>query len=490
VSATLKGGELILTTGMVLNDNRRETTLFIDQLVERGVVGLVIELGDPMPSVPDWLVNHATATGLPLICLRREVAFVEITEAVHSEILAHQLSEFQRGEKVRGDFATIVAEGGGVAEVLAALGRVVSNPVVLEDHRGSLLFHDSHGVDDRDVIAAWEAIREGSGSESALQVPVPRSSVGSGGRLTVLDLESPIERFDRVATDHAVGIISLSLLRAHQEEMVGARERGNFLIEMIDGRLTPREAGMRAEALGFTGADQVVMPVAVALDAVPRQARGNLWYSLRRELEGSGYTFLLAAHARLADVVLVVALSQADQRDPTADRLARLVHRVATKQFPGLGPPTIAVGAGCRWEMLTNETLEACRTAEAGRGLPERPWHDAAAPDLPRLLWAISGDAEVTLFVNKRLGPLFSQDQRRNTELIETLEAFCRFGGRKTAAAEALHLRRQALHYRLNRIEEVLGADLDDEDTRLGLHLALRIHRAQTRDGATPGHPE
>jgi purine catabolism regulator len=63
-------------------------------------------------------------------------------------------------------------------------------------------------------------------------------------------------------------------------------------------------------------------------------------------------------------------------------------------------------------------------------------------------------------------------------DLVATLDALYRAGGRKTEAARRLHLTRQSLYGRLERIEELLGAELDDPDTRLGLELALRVRGA------------
>ena len=57
---------------------------------------------------------------------------------------------------------------------------------------------------------------------------------------------------------------------------------------------------------------------------------------------------------------------------------------------------------------------------------------------------------------------------------MNTLEVFCAHGGQKTETAQALHLKRQSLYKRLARIEALLDAQLTDEDTLLGLHLALR----------------
>jgi hypothetical protein len=49
--------------------------------------------------------------------------------------------------------------------------------------------------------------------------------------------------------------------------------------------------------------------------------------------------------------------------------------------------------------------------------------------------------------------------------------------GRKADTAAELRIKRQTLYHRLLRIEEALGADLDDGETRLALHLALRADR-------------
>jgi hypothetical protein len=64
--------------------------------------------------------------------------------------------------------------------------------------------------------------------------------------------------------------------------------------------------------------------------------------------------------------------------------------------------------------------------------------------------------------------------------LIGTLAAWLDAGGRAPAAAEALHVHRTTLHYRLDRVRELTGADLDDGATRLRLHLGLAVARLLT----------
>jgi DNA-binding PucR family transcriptional regulator len=72
------------------------------------------------------------------------------------------------------------------------------------------------------------------------------------------------------------------------------------------------------------------------------------------------------------------------------------------------------------------------------------------------------------------LGRLLRYDGEKNTELVPTLDAFLR-ANNATEVAARLNLHRNTLLYRLRRIREITNLDLDDPETRLALHLALRI---------------
>jgi purine catabolism regulator len=94
VGRLLRGGELLLSTGIALPSSPPELAEYVRSLSSAGVTGLAIELGRRFfGSLPRVLVDAATERGLPLIELRREVPFVEITEAVHARIIDELLLE-------------------------------------------------------------------------------------------------------------------------------------------------------------------------------------------------------------------------------------------------------------------------------------------------------------------------------------------------------------------------------------------------------------
>ena len=94
VERLLRGGELVLSTGIALPDSAAGLEAYVAELAGARVCGLAIELGrryaDALPSA---LVGAAAVRGVPLIAFAREVPFVEITEAVHARIIDALLIE-------------------------------------------------------------------------------------------------------------------------------------------------------------------------------------------------------------------------------------------------------------------------------------------------------------------------------------------------------------------------------------------------------------
>jgi DNA-binding PucR family transcriptional regulator len=62
-------------------------------------------------------------------------------------------------------------------------------------------------------------------------------------------------------------------------------------------------------------------------------------------------------------------------------------------------------------------------------------------------------------------------------ELVRTAEVYLDCAGQAGRTAAELGVHRQTLYYRLSRVEQLTGLDLDDGEDRLLLHMALKAHR-------------
>jgi purine catabolism regulator len=79
-------------------------------------------------------------------------------------------------------------------------------------------------------------------------------------------------------------------------------------------------------------------------------------------------------------------------------------------------------------------------------------------------------------FVAHSLGRLTDGRVRNRDQLLETLEVYLTSGSVKDAAA-ALNLHRHTVLYRLEKLRDLLGGDLDSPATRLQLQLALDLRK-------------
>jgi purine catabolism regulator len=60
---------------------------------------------------------------------------------------------------------------------------------------------------------------------------------------------------------------------------------------------------------------------------------------------------------------------------------------------------------------------------------------------------------------------------------LQTLSAYFTHHGNLSQTAEALFIHRNTLQYRMDRIAEISGFDLDNPETRLAVQLALKAYR-------------
>ena len=102
-----------------------------------------------------------------------------------------------------------------------------------------------------------------------------------------------------------------------------------------------------------------------------------------------------------------------------------------------------------------------------------------------RLLYAFRASGDLAAFCDETLAALVDYDEKNGTELVLTLEVYFRCDASLRAAADALYLHRNSLAYRLRRISEITGLDLDNLEDRFRLQLALKGHRL-VRSRATP----
>jgi purine catabolism regulator len=481
----LRGGEFLLTTGLGFGDDAKAQRRLAAELGERDVAALVLELGQVFSDVPKPLLKAVREHDLTMVVLHREVPFVEVTEAINQSLMDGRLLDAKQVDELQRRFTALMLEGAGIPEVLGALATSIGNPLILEREGGELLYHAPHSHDSAEVLSAWDMVsRDLPGAPDSIHVDVPGAGIDPHSKLVAIALVAPLRPVARPAMERAADLLALVTLQSRQEEILSARERGNLLARFLETDLAESEIARQVDAMGFPQRVPYLLPCVLAATGpgrAPRASAAALWSSVwryvKRELDGRRIPVLGGLMPSAHELGMVVGLATSKQREERADLLADLFAGALEREVGSKTAGLLFVGDSCgNWSRAIKslrEVAEAARTprVEAGR------WYDATSPDLERLLWALRGSNEMLSFVLRRIGPLIEHDKDRSAMLTMTLETFLESSGNKTETARKLHLERQSLYHRLDRIEQLIGASLEDEDTRLGLHLALRARR-------------
>lgn len=485
IASMLKGGELLLTTGLGIGHSADEQRRFIAELSEQGVLALAVELGPRFKAPPKALVEEAEARGLALIVFHRQVAFIDITEAVHSEIISHQLNRLRHSEQVHQRFFSLVLDGAGTTEILAALAGMTGGPVFLERTGQGLIYHDSAGQDEGETLAGWDSFRRGlAQAPTAVEHYVPLGGERRWGRVVAFTPGRIPTDADQVALERAVEVIALALLRDREEETVRGRERGNFLVGLLRGDFRETTARERAASLGM-GSNEALVPLIASRS--PDLSRGReqtvpwsrVWADLQAAVAQRRLPLVAGTREHDRELLAVVGLRKGAERVRVLDLIAELIHDACQRRLGDPGALIVCAGPECRnWSETASALASLAEELPVATQLPPRAWHDFGSPSLDRLLWGLGQDEELARFVSGRLGPLMNTEGRHRDRLLETLEVYCRHAGRKAETARALNIERQSLYHRLRRIEEILGIDLADGETLTDIHLALRARRA------------
>jgi sugar diacid utilization regulator len=168
------------------------------------------------------------------------------------------------------------------------------------------------------------------------------------------------------------------------------------------------------------------------------------------------------------------SMTRNDQR--TAEHAAALVRAEPRVRSIGIG----LMNEGARgWAASVEEAIKAVDFAPRGSGADD----DGNATRVHRFS-SIAIEESVRSSANV-LRYLVSLAEQLATEagLIGTLEAWFACGQRRRQAAEALGVHPNTLDYRLERIETLLGAKLDDADWIARLDIALKLRGATQAAG-------
>ncbi len=492
----LKGGELLLTTGYSFVGDEKQQVAQIKRLIDHNISGLGFGTGFSFDKVPPALVAVAEEYGFPLFEVPYHVPFLAITEAVASKIVNEQYSLLQRSLAVHEKLTKIVLEEKGLEAILSTLSALVGCSAVLFDFHGVVLCEAAYRrhLGAELVADLWRLIGDRradrqnfalsmDGVGSGVQVYPVVASHRIGAFLAVVKDSGDFSEYDRIILHNVVTVTALELVKKKAVAETEKRLAGDFFDELIASDLYEEEIARR---LAFFGLEPQSPHLIVLIDldetdgdASSVERTDVAAQDIKERLHWTVDEFmarrdvLCISASRSDSVVILVQPGTLDTKEVIG--MAGELQGVIREMLPEV---SVSVGIGRPHRQLTDlrQSYYEASYAIKIRRLKGEPGVIASFDDLGSygLLLGLQDTLSLEVFYDSVLGKLQEYDEQNSSDLVRSLSCFLEANGHWGDAAEKLYVHRHTLRYRMKRVEEITGRDLDQSQDRMEFWLALK----------------
>ncbi|MCU7820953.1 PucR family transcriptional regulator ligand-binding domain-containing protein [Kitasatospora sp. DSM 101779] len=478
VAVMLTGGEMVLTTGLLLAGDDQAQAAYMESMGRAGASAVVLGLGRAFSTTPEAMRRAAQRHGVPLVVLHRPAPFARLTEEVHARLLHGRYAALDLSDRMGGALAALNLSGVPLQRLLDEVAGFAGCPAVVVNLAHRVLASAGEAGALGDLLRDWDRVSR-QVAELLGNGPV---TLGPDGWI-VARLEARGRQWGHLVlfghpggeeTGRVVGRLAAEALAVHRllADPVSGRQRGwedqaaeALLADLASGTARPEQLLPRFRAAGLPTERRTFVPVVLR----PPSGSRVVCEAVRRTLAEEAMAGLVARVG--PDGAIAVLLSVPPERDADAE-----VDRLAARLQEGAAGSVLGAGFGCRvLDEVRRSFLEAVHVADAAlAGPPSGPVARLRDVRLRGLVRLLRDEPELQAFIGRELGPLLG-----HRELLDVLRTYLRTGRNKSLAAQEQHVSRPAMYRRLQSIEALLGIDLDDLEQLTSLYVALLAHDAQ-----------
>lgn len=411
-------GDLVMTTGPGLPADPDEQAAWLSRLIDARISALVLALGPSSPKITEAMLDVARDRDFPVLSGEFDLQFVSLARAVIESSIEAERRRVATIKRLYDANGMAVEQGRDLDERLSVLERSSGWGLCLWD-----------SADDRVVFSGAKSRSVGLDRAPAEAEQTVRLTGDPTLQLVASRLDAAT---DRLLLEHVVGLLAMEFRYRAAEQDRLRRSGQALLLGLLDESITPAAVWPELAQRGLTGT-LVVACWQSAADAELAQAdlHRRVWLGDRVPLLLEQGRALLAVVP--SDLELVEKIAEVLGPDVVTGLSSPLA---ANSSFP---------------EVARQARLSVSRAIETGTQMVSygESWQEAAA--FPTTLAGVRG------LVRGVLGAVVDYDRENSTELITSIRTFLDNDGNWSRSAEQLHIHRQTLVYRMNKVTDLAG---------------------------------
>jgi purine catabolism regulator len=499
----LTGGELVLSTLFAVSRDPEAIRWFAKKVINSPAVALAIKPARFLDVLPNDILELAASLEFPVVEVPPDVRWTTITAEIY-EMLVKNKSKHSN-INTDNELLRVAIDGRGLGSIARAAAKKLYAPVYVYDYLDGIVAQSSSksadsvvsqgnmtfainkeniaGIVDKFAAAETDSFNGANGAAHDVkhvtldEYDIYATHVMIGWEKVAMVLTATPFDLDKISLDvlrKTAEAVAIEISRTRAIEEAEARAYGDFLSDVIAGRIPLNQVENRLTKLGIDLSGGFTI---VECDFEAGSISGRFYREALRLIKGESKNSLIIEH----EGSLVILLAYAD--DETKPDHVSHSRRLSKKVLDIAGSLQINMNIGVsRLKANANEILKALDEAKVALDFGRRMEGAGAVTKFDevgiyRLLLPLARESseEGRQFYNETIGCLVAYDKRHGTNLVETLECFRRNNENIALTAEELFAHRHTIRYRLQRVSEITGSDPFTGTERDRLYMGLYV---------------
>ena len=482
-----------------------EDELILEELLAKDVVGLVVYSSD----IPQSFIDKARICRIPIVSAAG-VKNQDWLNYLKRNLETSAIDLMEHNIKMQQVFQNILLDDGGFKTICSTLSDYISNPVLIMDRfKEDIIYLDRQlrdkrekyfNMDQRKLVNIEEvynrynyqinrviyAVQDSEEQELHIKIGKTKDTLAY---LVIVEENELFREHDFISIIQAANVLALKLNFNRFVQTLARKTCNELIKELLEGKNQDKEAIIkRGELAGW----DLTLPYQLYL------FRFKDYYEFHEKEEGEEVYFFFDYQEKVIrylhrimksqfpyryiifeyqdDILLLVNIHHQDQLEEIRYEISDVVKKELESKFKKL---EFYVGAGRYYHNCLEirksyqESLKALTVIRYGNTDDILFFEDLG---ILQLLWEVD-HSHLINFTDESLKDLIEYERDSQTDLINTLGAYLASDCKIQGTADKLHVHPNTVSYRIKRINEILGCDLKDFETRINLSIAYKIYK-------------
>lgn len=510
-------GEFLLTTAYSIKDDSTKLSELIPQLNRKGLAGLGIKTKRYIEEIPKNTLEVANELGFPVIEIPLQVSYSTIITEALTEIVNNQTYILHRIDSLHNKLTNVMLNGGSLKDIAKALYESIdNNSMAVKEYlfEENVIFCNEDKRKYIETIIEAESLKRDRfqysynekflyikqidtiGNKKIDRITIPIFTKDREyGSIYIWEDKKPLTPVELTVIEASTPMIALDLQKKLSIFEIESKHKIEFFEDLFSNDENRHQKAL--ERASYFDFDRRLNYSAIVIsindnnyNKHPKETNNLIQQinvrllSIINRVEKLRKEKVIYGNKSNSIIILFGTEKGTSEAKIKQDINSFCNEIINFAEYEHISDK-ISIGVGRNYSNthdLWKGYREASRAVECQKRTHEKAITHYDDLGIFRILSYEELQPELQQFYKEILEPLVNYDRDKGTELIETLRKYFECAGNLKKMSEEMYTHYNTIIYRIQRIKEITGVDLENYEDRLNFQISLKILEMQENE--------